>query len=283
MPILSRRTFLVAGAAAAAGAAGWQRRLLADPLGMPIGCQTWPVRQSIGKDFEGTLRGLAGDGFQRIEMCSPPSYAGMGFGPLKALTATEMRDKIHAAGMGCESCHYGFTELQQSLEDRMAFAKDLGLTQMIISSFGIPNDAKLAEWTKAAQGANKIGEQTQKAGLQLWYHNHDMEFRKLDGELIYDRLMSELDPKLVKMQFQVSVVQLGYQAADYFEKYPGRYISMHLQDWSPKEKKEVALGQGEVDWKRLFAAAPKGGVKNYFVELDPPDLKASVPFLHRLS
>jgi sugar phosphate isomerase/epimerase len=84
------------------------------------------------------------------------------------------------------------------------------------------------------------------------------------------------------MQFQVSVVSLGYQAADYFEKYPGRFISIHLQDWSPEQKKEVALGQGVVDWNRLFAAAKKAGVKNYFVELEGDDLKTSVPFLRGL-
>ena len=95
--------------------------------------------------------------------------------------------------------------------------------------------------------------------------------------------MDDLDPESVKMQFQVSVVRLGYQASDVFKKYPGRFISMHLQDWSLAEKKEVPLGQGVVDWKRVFAAAKGGGVKNYFVEMDPDATKASVPFLHTLS
>jgi sugar phosphate isomerase/epimerase len=76
---------------------------------------------------------------------------------------------------------------------------------------------------------------------------------------------------------------LGYQAADYFEKYPGRFISIHLQDWSPTEKKDVAIGQGVVDWKRLFAAARKSGAKNYFVETDRDDFKASAQFLKGLS
>jgi sugar phosphate isomerase/epimerase len=93
--------------------------------------------------------------------------------------------------------------------------------------------------------------------------------------------MGELDPQLVKMQFQVAVVRLGYNAADFFEKYPGRFISMHLQDWSPSLKKEVPLGQGMVDWKKLFAAAKTGGIKNYFVEMDPPEMTASVQYLRK--
>ena len=51
----------------------------------------------------------------------------------------------------------------------------------------------------------------------------------------------------------------GYQAADFLTKYPGRFLSMHLQDWSPEEKKEVAVGKGAVDWKKTFEAAKKGG------------------------
>ena len=279
---ISRRSFLHVGTAGAIGVAG-ARYLSANPLGLPIGCQTWPVRESIGKDLDGTLKELAGMGFERIELCSPPGYATMGFGPLAQMKPAELRDKIHAAGLGCESCHFGFTELKDHLDERLAFAKELGLKQMIIATFGVPKEAKMADWMHAVDAANKLGERTRKAGIQLGYHNHDFEFQKIDGELIYDKLMGEFDPKSVKMQFQVSVIRLGYQAADYFEKYPGRFLSIHLQDWSPTEKKEVALGQGVVDWKRLWTAAKKSGARNYFVETDRSDLRASAQFLKGLS
>jgi len=283
---ISRRSFLrigTAGALGLAGGIGAARRLHANPLGLPIGCQTFPVRQTIGTDFEGTLRELAGMGFERIEMCSPPGYKSMGYAALANMTAAGMREKIRAAGLGCESCHYGFGELRDHLDERIAFAQELGLKQMIVSTFWLPKEAKMADWMLAVDAANKFGERTQKAGIQLGFHNHEFEFQKIDGELIYDRLLGEFDTKLVKMQFQVNVIKLGYQAADYFEKYPGRFISIHLQDWSPTEKKDVAIGQGVVDWKRLFAAARKAGVRNYFVETDRADFKASAQFLKGLS
>jgi len=279
---ISRRQFTIAGLAVA-GSARFAPKLAATPLGLPIGCQTWPVRQTIGKDFEGTLRGLAAMGYQNIEMCSPPDYKDLGFGPLASMPAAEMRKKIQAAGLRCESCHYPFAGLKPHLDERLSYAKELGLKQMIISTFWLPKDAQMADWLRAAAEANKLGERTRAAGMQLGFHNHDFEFHKLGGDLIYDKLMGEFDPQLIKMQFQVSVVSLGYQAADYFEKYPGRFISIHLQDWSPEQKKEVALGQGVVDWNRLFAAAKKAGVKNYFVELEGDDLKTSVPFLRKFS
>lgn len=284
MDTISRRRFL-RQSALGMSAAGYLTRSAAqaDPLGLPIGCQTWPVREMIGKDFDGTLRQLAAAGFRAIEMCSPPGYEKMGFGPLASMKPSEMRRKVHAAGLRCESCHFGFTELKDHLDDRLAWAKELGLKQMIVATFGLPQSAAMADWMRAAGEANKMGERTRRAGIQLGFHNHDFEVQKIDGDLIYDKLMGAFDPHLVKMQFQVGVIRLGYNAADFFEKYPGRFISMHLQDWSPAEKKEVALGKGGVDWKRVFAAAKTGGVKNYFVEMDLDLMKESVPYLHGLS
>src|SRR5689334_17316657 len=111
---ISRRTFV--GAAAAA------LTLRADPLSMPIGCQTYPVRDALGKDFDGTLRQLARLGYKNIEMCSPPGYAASGYGPLVGMKAPEMRKRIQDAGLNCESSHYQFRELKENLDDRIAFA-----------------------------------------------------------------------------------------------------------------------------------------------------------------
>ena len=91
-----------------------------------------------------------------------------------------------------------------------------------------------------------------------------MEFEKRGDELIYDVLLDQFDPDLVKMQFQVAVVNIGYNAADYFRKYPGRFISAHLSDWSKDKEEQVPIGQGVVDWQDFFKAAKIGGVKNYF-------------------
>lgn len=273
--MISRREWL-GGAAAAVAASGMLR---ADPLGMPIGVQTWIVRDEIQKDFAGTLRMLAESGFKTIEMCSPPGY---GWKSLQSLSAAELRKTIQAAGLHCESSHYGFRELKEHADERIAFAKELGLRQMVVSTFALPNTATLADWLAAASELNTIGEKTRKSGIQLGFHNHDFEFHEIDGALVYDKLMGALNPDLVKMQFQVSVISLGYKAQDFMRKYPGRFLSMHLADWAPAEKKQVPLGKGAVDWPDVFQAAKIGGVKNYFVEMDLDLTKASVPYLHSL-
>lgn len=275
-----RRTTLAVGATALAGQTAVTLR--GSPLGLPIGFQTYVVREMLGKDFAGTLRQMASMGYQTLEMCSPPEY-GDGFNAVVSLKAPELRRIIQDAGLRCESCHYPFPGLRKNLSERIAFAKELGLTQMVISSFGLRPQAKLADWLRECDEANKVGEKVQKEGLQLAFHNHHGEFAKLDGTLIYDAMLGELDPQLVKMQFQVAVISIGYEAATYFSKYPGRFISAHLADWSATEKKNVPLGQGVVDWPKLFAAAKTGGVKNYFVEMDFPTLKPSCAYLQNLT
>jgi sugar phosphate isomerase/epimerase len=262
MPVISRREFCKTAAVAAGLLSAGVLELHASPLGMPIGCQTWPVRDMIAKDFPGTVRQLAGAGFQTIELCSPVGYADSGFAGLAKYTGTELRRILSDAGVSCVSSHFGIKELRENQQGRIAWAKD---------------DVK-----RAAEEYHKMGEQAATAGIQQGLHNEDFEMTTVDGKRTYDSLFDLLDPKLVKFQFQVSTISAGYDAAEYFLKYPGRFISMHVQGWSTKAKKIMPVGQDTLDWKTIFRAAKTGGIKNYFVEMDLDMMKASVPYLRAL-
>src|SRR5262249_15457556 len=170
-------------------------------LGLPIGCQVYPVRQALNMDFEGTLAKLRSAGFETIEMCSPPAY-GRDFANVAKLSAAEIKRAIEGAGLKCESCHYGFRELKESFDDRIAFAQELRLKQMVLSSFGMRPGATLADWSRAAEEWNGIAEKIRKAGMAAGYHNHSFEFQKLEGVLIYDELLRRFDPAVVQLQFQ---------------------------------------------------------------------------------
>lgn len=269
--MLTRRRLLATSGIAAAA-------LHADPLGLPLGCQTYPVRDAIAKDFDGTLRELASIGYRGIEMCSPPGYAKSGFGSLAAVKPAELRKRIRDAGLVCDSCHFQMRELRDDTAATIAYAKQLGLKQMVLASFGLRN-ARLADWARAAQDLNRAAEAIRKAGMQAAFHNHNVEFTQLEGVRIYDKLLAELDPKLVKLQFQVWVISDGVDPVAELEKHPGRFSSLHLQDYSPATKSMVAIGKGSVDWKGVFAAARRSGVKNYYVEMDLNLMRDSVPFL----
>ena len=249
---------------------------------LPIGFQVWTVREMLVKDFPGTLKMMAGLGYQSVEMCSPPGYESSGFGPLMKLKAKEMKQIINDAGLICESSHYGMGEFRDNLDERIEFAIESGQKQMILSSFWLSKDASLDDWLRSCNELNTMGEKTKKAGLQMGFHNHHMEFEKINNTLIYDALLQRLDPDLVKMQFQVAVINIGYKASDYFTKYPGRFISAHLADWSSEKNSQVPIGQGIVDLNEFFASLKKGGVKNIYVEMDFDTFGESAKFLKTL-
>jgi len=285
MSAISRREFLkdaAKGAAAAGFVSAGARELRANPLGMPIGCQTWPVRAMIAEDFPGTIKRLAEAGFQTIELCSPVGYADSGFAGLGKYTGTELRRILGDAGVSTVSSHFGIEELRGNQQGRIAWAKDVGLTQMIVPSLSGPRKPTMDDVKRAADEYNKMGEQAAKAGIQQGLHNEDFELSMVDGKRTYDLLLDLLDPKLVKFQFQVSTISQGYDAAQYFTKYPGRFISMHVQGWSAETKKVMAVGQDTLDWKKIFTAAKVGGIKNYFVEMNLEMMQASVPYLRKL-
>ena len=282
---ISRRQFIkTASSSAALGAilSTGGRVLHANPLGLPIGCQTWPVRAMIAKDFRGTLKELAAAGFQSIELCSPVGYADSGFAGLGKFKGSELRSILHDEGLTCVSSHFSMDELRKNQDDRISWARDAGLTQMLVPSLDGPKNPSLDDVKRAADEYNRMGERAASAGIVQGLHNEDFELTKVNGKRTYDLLFQLLDPKLVKFQFQVSTISEGYDAAEYFTKYPGRFISMHVQGWSATTRKIVPVGQGTLDWNRIFSAAKTGGIMNYFVEMELPLMKASVPFLHHL-
>jgi sugar phosphate isomerase/epimerase len=285
MSAISRREF-VKNAATYTAAAGFLSagalELRANPLGLPLGCQTWPVREMIAKDFPGTIKQLSAAGFQMVELCSPVGYADSGFAGLAKYKGTELRGILGDAGVSCVSSHFGIQELRENQEHAIAWAKDVGLTQMLVPSLDGPEKPTMDDVKRAADEYNKIGEQAAKAGIQQGLHNEDFELSTVDGKRTYDVLLGLLDPKLVKFQFQISTISRGYDAADYFTRYPGRFISMHVQGWSAEAKKVMPVGQDSLDWKKIFTAAKTGGIKNYFVEMDLEKMKASVPYLRKL-
>lgn len=285
MTVVSRRRFLentARGAGAASLIIAGAREMDANPLGLPIGCQTYPVRNLIAQDFPGTLKQLAGAGFERIELCSPVGYAKAGFSSVAQYKGPELRRLLGDMGLKCISSHFSMKELRDDLPGRIAWAKDVGLTQMMVPSLDGPKNPTMDDVKRAAEEFNKIAAQTAAAGMQQGLHNEGFEMTSVDGKRTYDLLLEFLDPKLVKFQFQVSTISRGFDAAEYFMKYPGRFISMHAQGWDGRTKKIVAIGQGTLHWKKIFTAAKTGGVKNYFVEMDLELMRESVPFLKNL-
>src|SRR5215510_5528034 len=293
MAPISRRAFFRMAAADAALAGLVAARVVeldASPLGLPIGSQTYPHRQMI-KDgnFAELAKTLSDIGVQRVEMCSPLGYAD--FSPLA--DGKQVKKVLADHGLKCESGHFSMKELRERQAESIAWAKDVGITQMITATLG------------AADEYNKIAAVAAKAGIQQGLHNEGFELSTVDGRRTYDVLMELLDPKLVKFQFQMSTIGQGFVGDEYFTKHPGRFISMHVQDVDLNATPpppppgadagrggaggrgrgrgmQTSVGKGSIDWLKTFKAAKIGGVKNYFVEQNMELTKASVAFLKSL-
>jgi sugar phosphate isomerase/epimerase len=269
MDSFSRRTFLKNSAAAgllpaAAGA------LHANPLGLPIGSQTYPHRKRIKDgDFAGLCRDLAGLGITSIELCSP------GYEEFVSLAdGKQTRSIIEDHGLHCPSAHFDLNELRHKQDQSIAWAHDIGMTQMGTASLDGPvkNGTTTMDAVKrAADEYNKIAEKAAQAGIQQFLHDETFEMSKVDRRLTYQVLLELLDPKLVKMQFQMSAMPAVGDPVMYFNKYPGRFISMHLQGVNQNAPSGgrghgVAVGHDGLDWAKIFEAAKTGGLKNYFIE-----------------
>ena len=294
MNVMSRREFtekitLCSGAGLLAASAP---DLAANPLGLPIGCQVWPLRSMLN-DFPAFVKKLGAIGVTRLELCSPIGYGA----EFASLADGKKVSKILADnGMKAESSHFSMRELRQTQQKSIEWAKQVGITQMITATLADGNGGDhptLDQVKKAADEYNKIADVAAKAGMQQGLHNEGFELSMVDGKRTYDLLLELLDPKLVKFQFQMWTITAGLVAADYFNKYPGRFFSIHLQDVDMRSPKsttdsdrrypQVALGKGSIDWVKTFQAAKTGGVKNYFVEQNWELTQQSVAFLKTLN
>jgi len=296
MPAITRRAFL-AGTAACAVIAGRTGRVHANPLGLPIGSQVYPHRALL-KDFPAYCKTMADMGVTRLELCSPIGY-GADFASLA--DPKEVRRILDDHGMKAESSHFSMKELRERQPESIAWAKEVGIVQMITASLGDGNGGSnptMEQVKKAAEEYNAIAAVAARAGIQQGLHNEGFEVSMVDGQRTYDLLFGLLDPALVKFQFQMSTIASGLVGAEYFTKYPGRFISMHVQDIDMnapvppppadgrgrgRGRPQVAVGKGTIDWVQTFKAAKVGGVKNYFVEQTIELTTASVAALKALN
>src|SRR5437867_1360495 len=138
----------------------------------------------------------------------------------------------------------------------------------------IPQERRLTldGWKRVAADFNRAAQAAHDAGLQFGYHNHDFEFPTLEGQVPYDVLLQNTDPKLVQLEIDLYwMTKAGQDPLAYFSRWPGRVPLVHVKDSAgPPEHKMVDVGQGKIDWKRIFAKKEQAGIKHAFVEHDQP-------------
>jgi len=280
----NRRTFLRAALCGALGALcpAAQRQGFASAAGrkLPnVGLQLYTVREQLAADFDGTLARVAALGFREVEFAG---YHGR--------AAAQVRAALRRHRLLAPSAHVTTAELRGNLESVIEAARLVGHRYLVCGYVPAEERRSLDDYRRLVELLNRAGERTRRARIQLCYHNHDFEFEKLDGQTPYDLLLARTDARLVKAQLDLYwIAKAGRSPLDYFAKHPGRFPSLHVKDMDATPRRSFTeVGRGVIDFKNIFAAAARAGVKHYFVEQDetpgsPFDsVKISLDYLKRL-
>ena len=314
MPPMNRRTFIgtsIAATLAAAARPSWAADTARNVDGSAvahsidrIGLQLYTVRAAMKTDFEGSIAKVAATGYKEVEFAGIFAADAGYFGR----SPKDVRAILDKNSLTAPSCHAGYDVVEKRWPEALEAAKIVGHSYIICPWIDEKQRKEPDGWKRAAELFNKAGDASNKVGIQFGYHNHSFEFdpaESLGGKLPYDFLLAETDPKLVTMELDLCWISVaGKDPLVYFDKYPGRFPLVHVKDWikdpnatdtykgatgsSVKIGGRLAdVGQGTIDWKRIFAHSEKAGIKHYFVENDEPKsafdaIKTSYDYLSKL-
>ncbi len=241
-----------------------------------IGLQLYTLRDAMRVNPADTLAKVAKIGFNSVEGAT---YTGDQ--KFYGLEAKAFASLLKDNGLIIPSSHYRLGEektngetpkgtilndWQRAVDD----AAEVGIKYMVCAYLSEAERGDLSHYKSIAENLNKAGEVCKKAGIQLCYHNHDFEFVKQDGKYPYESLLIHTDENLVKMEMDLYWMnRAGQDPVDFFTRYPGRFPLWHVKDMSSKpDKMFTEVGNGVIDFKRIFEHSKKAGLKYFFVEQD---------------
>ena len=225
-----------------------------------IGIQLYTIRKKLNEDFVGTMQKIANIGFNAVETAGYSNRKFYGYNP------KEFKKFTKNLGLKAQSSHANvqLKDLDKIIDDTL----EAGMEYLVQPYLDKSRRKNIDDYKKLAEGFNIIGEKCNKSGLGFAYHNHAFEFEKMDGQIPYDVLLNNTEADFLTMQLDTYwMVYGGYQPIDYFNKYPGRFELLHIKDMDNTAKREsTEIGNGIIDFQKIFAANKKSGMKYYFLE-----------------
>jgi len=227
-----------------------------------IGLQLYTVRNEMEKDFEGTLARVAEIGYRQVEFAG---YYGRSPRIVKAI--------LEKNGLKSPSSHIPLDSFEKELTRTLATAKTIGQTYLVCPWLAEASRKSLDDYKRLAETFNRIAAQVEDAGFKFAYHNHNFEFTPLEGQIPFETLMKGTDPKLVNFEMDLYWVERANQdPVKYLEANIGRVPLAHVKDMARGPERSFAdVGSGTMDFKTIFQACEKAGVKYYIVEHDKPE------------
>ena len=232
---------------------------------IPVGLELYSVRDELKKDLMGTVRGVAKMGYQCVEFYSPyydwtPEYA------------QKVRAEMNELGIRCNSTHNSLESFKpEGLSKAIDLNKMLGTRYIVLAHPG--KVSSLDDWKGIADTLNTANDKMKAQGLHAGYHNHDLEWKPVEGKKPIELLAATLD-KSIMLQLDVGTcLATGNDPVAWIKKNPGRIRSIHVKDWSAAGGYRVLTGAGVAPWKNIFAAAEAtGGVEYYLIEQEGSNL-----------
>ena len=245
-----------------------------------VGIQLYTFRKEMLADAAGTLKQLAALGIKQIES------AGSDKGYYYGLKPQEMKQICTDNGMKLSSGHIHLdAKWQQTIEDAVASGQEY----LICSSMPSPEQT-VDNYKKTAAAFNKAGEDCKKANIKFGYHNHDFEFEKENGQVLYDVLLNNTDAALVHMELDLGwVIATGNDPLTYFKNHPGRFPLWHLKDMDLAKKHSTEFGKGALNIKQILQQSKLSGMKYFYVEQEEythsplESMKENMAFLKKLN
>ncbi len=276
---LKRRTFLKTTAAGAfgltvLGPAALSSCSTVDRKSMGVGLQLYTIRDAMAADLHGSLRKVSDLGYKYVELAS---YAD---GKFYGYTPEEFKKIVEDLGMEAISSHTQVEAAGISLDNAKIMTEAhaaLGV-QYCIQPWVEEADRNIESYKKMVGDWNEVGGIMKQAGIRFGYHNHNFEFKSVDGIVpYYDIFMKEMDPDLITMELDIFwASKAGQDPVEMFHNYPGRFRLLHVKDMYTREapffdviKDDIApVGEGVIDFKTIFAVKEVAGMKHFFVEDD---------------
>lgn len=229
-----------------------------------IGVQLYTLRGDISKDPKSIIEKVAAIGYKEVESFGYNSGKYFGMSP------KEFAALLKANGLAHPSSHYMLASLSGNWQKAIEDAVTAGQKYMVIAYLLDTERKSIDDYKKIAAQFNVAAEACKKAGIQFGYHNHDFEFVDMNGEHGFDILLKETDPKLVKFELDLYWASFaGKDPVEMFKQHPGRFPLWHVKDMDNTSKKFFTeVGNGVIDFKKIFAHAKESGMQHYFVEQD---------------
>lgn len=237
-----------------------------------LAIQLYTVRDAMAANPEKTLERLAAMGFTGLEIYG---YDGTFFGK----SSKEFQNILKNTGLRVISSHHttgivnkGKGTLLDTWEKSVEDLHFIG-SEYMVCSYLFPEERTIENYKKLPELFENSGKETKKAGIQFAYHNHDFEFEKFDDTRnVYDFILENSSPELVKMELDLYwISKAGIDPLAYFEKYPGRFPLWHVKDMKAETKDFTEIGNGTIDFERIFKARKQAGLQYWFLEQDSSD------------